>query len=208
VVVFSTEALVGRDLSWPAHYRFVGPSIEARADETPFPWHELGKRPRVFVSLGTIGSDSAGNARFFAATVDALRDFDGQVILVAPNGMVTQPPASFIVRERVPQLALLREVDAVVTHGGHNTVCEALAHGLPMVVAPIRHDQPTVAAQVVRAGAAVRVRYGRISANVLRDAVERALHDPELRAAAMRVGESFRNAGGAQAAAQALEQLA
>ena len=43
-----------------------------------------------------------------------------------------------------------------VTHGGHNTVCEALAHGLPLVVAPIRDDQPTVAAQVVQAGAGVR----------------------------------------------------
>ena len=34
---------------------------------------------------------------------------------------------------QVPQLALLPHMSAVVTHGGHNTVCEALACGLPVV---------------------------------------------------------------------------
>ena len=70
----------------------------------------------------------------------------------------------------------------MVTHGGHNTVCEALAHGLPLVVAPIRDDQPIIAEQVVAAGAGVRVKFGRVSTEGLRAAIDRVLTDPDLRA--------------------------
>jgi MGT family glycosyltransferase len=202
VVVFSTEALVGTGIGWPEHFRFVGPSIEDRPDSTPFPWEALAGAPRVFVSLGTVNADSG--ADFYAALIDALRDLDAQVILAAPPSLVRGAPPNFIVRERVPQLDLLPHVDAVVCHAGHNTVCEALANGLPLVVAPIRDDQPVVAQQVVRSGAGVRVRYGRLSPGALRDAVERILGDGRYREAAGRIRDSFASAGGASAAADAL----
>jgi UDP:flavonoid glycosyltransferase YjiC (YdhE family) len=96
----------------------------------------------------------------------------------------------------------------VVSHAGHNTVCEALAHGLPLVVAPIRDDQPIIAGQVEAAGAGVRVRFGRVTAAGLRVAIDRVLSDPDLRAAAARLQASFAAAGGAPAAAAHLEQLA
>lgn len=205
VVVFSTPALVGADTAWPAHYRFVGPSIQDRPDATPFPWEKLATCPRVFVSLGTISSE-VGDA-FYSTAVEALRELDAQVILAAPPELVPDPPPTFLVRARVPQLALLPRVSAVVCHGGHNTVCESLANGLPLVVAPIRDDQPVVAQQVVKAGAGIRVRFGRLSPAALRDAVKRVLHEPGFRRAAERVRDSFVAAGGAAAAADALEGL-
>ncbi|WP_394850713.1 hypothetical protein LZC95_25060 [Pendulispora brunnea] len=204
-IVFSTEALIGEQ-AWPVHYRFVGPSIEDRPDSRPFPWESLAPGPRVFVSLGTVSTEVG--ERFYANVVEGLRDIGAQVILAAPPALVPEVPPTFLVRERVPQLALLPKVDAVVCHAGHNTVCESLAHGLPLVVAPIRDDQPVVASQVVRAGAGVRVRYGRMSAKSLREAVQGVLGDPSYRRAAERVRESFRAAGGARAAADALEALA
>jgi len=206
IVVFSTEALIGGGHDWPAHYRFVGPSIQDRPDPTPFPWEALAPGPRVFVSLGTISPEIG--AHFYATVVEALRDIEAQIVLAAPPALVPDPPSTFIVRERVPQLALLPKMDAVVCHAGHNTVCESLAHGLPLVVAPIRDDQPVVAHQVVEAGAGVRVRYGRLSSTSLRWAVLRVLHDPSYREAAARVRASFDAAGGATTAARALEALA
>jgi UDP:flavonoid glycosyltransferase YjiC (YdhE family) len=214
VVVFSTEALVGdapgksaagEDRSWPGHFRFVGPSIQDRPDSTPFPWSELADRPRIFVSLGTI---SAGTGtEFYEALAGGLGDLDAQVILAAHPSLVPDPPRNFIVRERVPQLTLLSHVDAVVCHAGHNTVCEALAHGLPLVVAPIRDDQPVVASQVVRAGAGVRVRDGRVSLASLRDAVLRVLREPEFRRGAARIRASFASGRRPAAAADALEAM-
>ncbi len=202
VVVFSTEALVGGNGTWPAHFRFVGPSIQDRPDATPFPWEALSATPRIFISLGTISADAG--ADFYATASRALGDLDAQIILAAPPSLVPDPPSNFIVRERVPQLKLLPHVDAVICHAGHNTVCEALAHGVPLVVAPIRDDQPVVAQQVVRAGAGVRVRYGRLSFASLRDAVERVLGEPAFKRAALRIRSSFDSAGGAVSAADAL----
>jgi MGT family glycosyltransferase len=206
VVVFSTEALVGSTQPWPSHYRFVGPSIQDRPDPTPFPWDALVEdRPKVFASLGTVNAEIGG--RFFATLAEALGDAPVQTIVSAPPSLLPSPPPSFIVRERVPQLALLPKVDAVLCHAGHNTTCEALANGLPLVVAPIRDDQPVVAQQVVAAGAGLRVKFGRLSPAALRDAVTRVLGEPSFRESARRIRASFTAAGGATAAADALSTL-
>jgi UDP:flavonoid glycosyltransferase YjiC (YdhE family) len=201
VLAFTTRALVPGE--FPDHYKFVGPSINDRPETTEFPF-ELLKPPTVLVSMGTVNAEASG--RFYAIAIDALRDAPVQVVLVAPG--ITDAPSNFIVRPYVPQLALLPRMSAVVCHGGHNTTCEALAHGLPLVIAPIKDDQPIVADQVVAAGAGVRVKFGRVQAPELRDAVLRALGDPALREAACRVRDSFAAAGGAAAAATHLEGLA
>jgi UDP:flavonoid glycosyltransferase YjiC (YdhE family) len=75
------------------------------------------------------------------------------------------------------------------------------------VVAPIRDDQPVVADQVVRAGAAVRVRFARVKADELAAAIGDALDDPRLRASAERIASGFASAGGPVAAVDALERL-
>ncbi len=204
VIAFTTDAMVGPAERFPAHYRFVGPSISDRPETTPFPFEQL-RRPTVLVSMGTVNADASG--RFYATAISALADQPLQVVLAAPPELVTGAPANFVVRRYVPQLALLPQLDAVVTHGGHNTVCEALAHGLPLVVAPIKDDQPIVADQVVAAGAGLRVKFGRVQPPELRDAVRRVLVEPQFRAAAARVRASFAAAGGATAAAVALEAL-
>jgi MGT family glycosyltransferase len=211
VVVFSTEALAGPLSNFPPQCRFVGPSIQARIEATPFPFEELlPDRRKVLVSLGTI---SAGRGDgFFDAAVSAFADdLSVQLVLaVSPATLHAPPPAAarMILRERIPQLKLLPHLDAVVTHGGHNTVCEALAHGLPLVVTPIRDDQSIVAQQVVQAGCGVRVRYGRLQPQALHEAVHKVLEEPQYREAAARVKASFAAAGGAQRAATLLEELA
>ena len=200
VVAFTTPALVGAADRFPSQLRFVGPSISDRPEPTPFPFAEL-RRPCVLVSMGTVNTEAC--ERFYATAIAALRDT--QVVLVAPP---REAPSNFIVRPYVPQLALLPHVDAVVCHGGHNTVCEALAHGLPLVIAPIKDDQPIVADQVVACGAGLRIKFGRVSADELRTAVARVLDEASFREAAHRVRVSFEDAGGAAAAASALEALA
>jgi UDP:flavonoid glycosyltransferase YjiC (YdhE family) len=99
-------------------------------------------------------------------------------------------------------------MSAVVCHGDHATVCEALAHDLPLVLAPVRADQPVVARQVEDAGAGVTVRYGRVRADELRSALSAVLGDPAHREAAARVNASFAAAGGVTEAADRLEKIA
>jgi MGT family glycosyltransferase len=204
VVVFSTEALTGAGAGDPA-VAWVGPSIHQRPETVTFPFETLRPGPRVLISLGTVNARSG--ERFYQVAIDALRDQAVQVILVAPEELVRAAPENFIVQKFIPQLAVLPHVNAVVCHAGHNTVCEALSLGLPLVVAPIKDDQPVVAQQVVDAGAGIRVKYGRVTAPQLRDAVRRVLEEPAFHEAATRIRASFEAAGGARAAADRLERL-
>ncbi|MFI1147649.1 glycosyltransferase [Streptomyces sp. NPDC020817] len=208
VIVFSTPELVGPGVGFPAHHAFVGPAFGARPATAHFPWQRLDpERRRVLVSLGTLNQEAGG--RFYATVLGAAERLadDVQLVLAAPPSLVGPVPGNVLVQERVPQLELLAHLDAVVCHGGHNTVCEALAYGLPLVVAPIRDDQPIVARQVVEAGAGVRVRFGRTRAEELCDALTAVLDAPGHRRAARRIQASFAAAGGAAAAADRLEKL-
>jgi MGT family glycosyltransferase len=207
VLAFSTSALIGDTSFFPDHFAFVGPALR-RPSAGDFPWawlDEGGGCPVVLVSLGTI--DGPAGERFFRVAAEAVRDLDVRAVFVAPPGTVTDPPPNVLIRERVPQLTLLKRMSAVVSHGGHNTVCEALANGLPLVVAPIRADQPVVARQVEAAGAGLSVRYGRVRPDELRSALSAVLERGTYREAAARVSESFAAAGGAAHAADRLEKL-
>ncbi|MCP2335777.1 glycosyltransferase [Actinomadura rupiterrae] len=214
-LVFSTGALVGDVSFFPDHIAFVGPAFGGRPDRGDFPFDWLdapgeGARPAVLVSLGTI-SGPAG-ARFFRVAAEAVAEMDVQAVFVMPSCTTDcadfAVPDNVLVREHVPQLALLPRLSAVVTHGGHNTVCEALAHDVPLVVAPIRDDQPIIARQVEAAGAGRAVRFSRVRKDELRAALDGVLTDPSYREAAARVRESFTAAGGAARAADLLEKLA
>ncbi|MGH3852756.1 MAG: glycosyltransferase [Pseudonocardiaceae bacterium] len=208
VLAFSTPALVGSIGDFPDHWVFVGPAIGTRTGGTGFPWDWLcPDLQHVLISLGTVNQEAG--RRFFATAVQAVAPLADrlQAVLVAPPDLVDPLPDHVLVREFVPQLDLLPHLDTVVSHGGHNTVCETLAHGVPLVVAPIRDDQPVIAGQVVNAGAGIRVHFGRVGATELRNAITTVLDDSSYQAAARRVQTSFTTAGGAAAAADHLEKL-
>jgi MGT family glycosyltransferase len=208
VLVFTTEALVGPLGAFPGHYAFVGPAISAHTRKPAFPWEWLDPaRQHVVVSLGTVNTEAG--ERFFTTAVEAVAPLAHrlQTILVAPPGMLGSVPDHVLVRNFVPLLDLLPHVNAVVCHAGHNMVGEALAHRVPLVVAPIRDQQPVVAKQVVDAGAGIRVHFSRVGANELRHAIITVLDDSSYRAAARRLQTSFAEAGGATTAADHLEKL-
>jgi MGT family glycosyltransferase len=208
VLAFTTRALLGAaDVAEPVW--LVGPSITARPSTSDFPWEWLdAPRPTVLVSLGTANTDAG--AAFLATVADAFAGLGdrARAVIVDPGWVLGEVAPNVLVRPEVPQLPLLARVDAVLCHAGHNTVCEALWHGLPLVVAPIRDDQPIVAGQVVDAGAGVRLRFGRADAARITAAVGAVLTDPAYRVAARKIAASFHAAGGSPAAADHLESLA
>ncbi|AGS68183.1 glycosyltransferase [Streptomyces collinus] len=214
LLIFSTPELIGPQAPLGSRIHYVGPSLADRPAGPCFPWEWLDPgRVKVLVTLGTANAD-AGD-RFLAECRAALRERADRVqaVLVDPGGTLPdgdpgEADKDVLILPSVPQLPLLERMDAVVCHAGHNTVCEALWHGVPLVVAPIRDDQPVVAAQVVDAGAGVRVRFGRVTAHRLGEALDHVLYDRVHRAAAARVRTAFRAAGGARAAAAHLERLA
>jgi UDP:flavonoid glycosyltransferase YjiC (YdhE family) len=209
VVAFTGPPLTGPAQRFPDHFALVGPAVGDRPPVPGFPWPALDPARRLLlVTMGTLAQDLAVD--FYGRMVEALRPLGGrlQAIVVAPAGAVPDPPDHLLVLPRAPVPQLLPRLAAVVCHAGLNTTCEALAQRVPLVLAPIKHDQPIIASQVVSAGAGIRVRFGRATPERLRAAVTGLLDDPSYRAAAARVAGWFAAAGGAPAAADRLARLA
>jgi UDP:flavonoid glycosyltransferase YjiC (YdhE family) len=211
VLALTSAALLGPG-SLPDHVALVGSALCARPAKESFQWDRFDPdRRHVLVTVGTLAEDIAAESTdFYARAVQALRLMGDRVqgIVVAPAGAIADPPEHVLVVPRAPFLELMPHLDAVICHGGLNTMSEALTYGVPIVVAPLTRDQPINAAQVVATGAAVRVSFGRVSPQELRAALTAVLDDPAYRAAARRVGDSLTAAGGAPAAAERLEWLA
>ena len=95
-------------------------------------------------------------------------------------------PGNARVERFIPQATLLPTCAAVVHHGGAGTTFGTLAHGLPQVVIPQGADNFDNAAMVERAGDAVVLRPGEVTADKVQSAVRRILNDPAYAEAAGR----------------------
>ncbi len=207
-LVFTSKEFFG-ETNLPDLYKFVGPVIQHRPFMHSFSWdkfHQMRGQPTVLVSIGTT-FDHEYKKSFFAKVIEALGDQPVSVVVVSNESLFNQWPGNFLVQNKVPQLELLPYLDAVVCHGGHNTVCETLVHGLPLVVIPIAYDQSYVAGRVVEVGAGIRLNYKRFKAQHLRSAVEDVLKEHKYRSAAKNIQISFEKAGGTQKAGKLLEDI-
>ncbi|MFJ8442121.1 glycosyltransferase [Kitasatospora griseola] len=210
VLATTGRALLG-DLPELPQLATVGPVLTTRPADPAFPWERLepGRRT-VLVTMGTM-SDVVG-ADFLHRTVEALALLGGDVraVVASPRGALPAAlPDSVVVVDRAPILELLSRggLDAVLCHGGMNTVVESLAHGVPVLAAPIRNDQPFVAQRVVEAGAGLRVPFARVSPPVIAERLRRVLDEPSHRTAAELIGRQLLSGGGASTAADRMEAL-
>ena len=208
VLALTSTELVGQ-AALPPRCVLVGPALGRRLDDPEFPWVDWdSERRHVLVTVGTSSEHMA--EEFYQRTLAALRPLADrlQPVLVASPATVPEPPGHALVVERVPMLDLLPRLDMVACHGGMGTVTEALAFGVPLVVAPIRHDQPMVARQVAAAGAGREVSFTDATPAELTAALAAVLDEPSYRAAARRIAADFATAGGASRAAVELTTLA
>ncbi|WP_265093766.1 glycosyltransferase, partial [Cronobacter sakazakii] len=107
--------------------------MDAIASATPL----LVARPRVFASLGTLQGHRYG---LFRTIARACRDADVE-LLVAHCGGLNDAQASALKASGATQVTgftdqplALSQSDAVITHGGLNTVMDAIASATPLLV--------------------------------------------------------------------------
>jgi MGT family glycosyltransferase len=188
------------------HYRFVGPSLSGRS--TPTTGTEIDytqmKRPIIYLSMGTMVNHSS---RFYQKCFEAFGHKDLTLIIALGHGVKSETfkdvPANIKLYSYVPQLEVLEHCDLFITHGGMNSVNEAIWFGVPMLVIPIGNDQPTVARRVEETGLGRTISAKKTSAAALYQAAIDVLHNtrqPVLQA----MKEKSRSAGGNQAIADTI----
>lgn len=207
ILACTAEPFEYRRSDWPSSLRFVGPTAWEPSTQPPSWIDELDDRPLVLVA--TSSHPTQVDAREGRLLVDAvlrgLEDGPYQVVMTMPFG---DPPGrvaeNMRVERFVPHALLLPRAACVVCHGGAGITQKALAAGAPVVAVPWCLDRFELARRVEVAQAGVRLPRRRLTPARLRAAVDHAIR---CRPGAERVAAAFREAGGAPAAADAVEDL-
>lgn len=180
---------------------FVGPSLNDRQESLDFAL-DFASGPLIYISLGTVfnlGTD------FFQKCFEAFGGKPMRIVLSVGKSIAIDAlhdiPENFVVRRYVPQLEVLKQADAFVTHGGMNSTSEAFYYGVPLVVCPQAGDQFTVAQRVAELEAGVTLDKRNLTAAKLVAAVEQVLSNELFGQNARKIGDSFREAGGYMRAA-------
>ena len=190
-------------------HAFLGSAVrsEPRDDEVEA-WLAAGDRPVVYVSLGSFLSVRSD---VLASVAEALRGLDVRVALAhgsTPPRDLGPLPEGWLVREVLPQVTLLRHAGLAVSHGGNNSVTEALTAGVPMLLLPLSTDQFAGAAALEDAGLAEVLDPNALSHSEIREASARLLQlagEPRDRLAAL--AAELVEAPGASRARAALRDL-
>lgn len=187
----------------PPGFHYCGPWRAAA--EAPPDLPAADGRPLIYCSLGSLQGDRP--SRFAAMTEACARV--GARALVATGGRLSDAdaarlPGDPIVRAHWHQPSVLPHCRAAILHGGFNTVLDALAAGVPMLVAPIAFEQPGTAARVRHHGFGALLPK-RLTADRIASALRALLADEGMTGRARAVADQMRTLGGIEEAADRID---
>ena len=187
----------------PATFHYVGPLREREPLGFELP---ASGRQLLFCSLGSL---QGSRRRLLHRIARAAADLDLD-LLIAHGGLLSDEdartlPGSPLVRDFVPQRAVLARSAVAISHAGFNTVMDSLSCAVPVVALPITFEQPGTAARLARTGAGVALHRRRTSGRIRR-AVAKVLSDDTYRSNVARLAAEIALAGGVSRAADLIEQ--
>jgi MGT family glycosyltransferase len=183
-------------------------NLETSVRSTDDPWTppQSDGRSLVYVSLGSLGS---ADVPLMKQLVETLAETEhSYIVSTGPQHTEYELAANMTGAEFLPQTSILPHVDAVITHGGNNTVTECMWFGKPMIVLPIFWDQHDNAQRVSEKGYGVRLPTYSHDPEQLAAALDEVLGDQALRARCAQTGERLRQRSGTVRAAELIAQLA
>jgi MGT family glycosyltransferase len=183
-------------------------NLQTSVRDTDEPWPPPARdgHALVYLSLGSLGSaDVALMRELVAILADTPHRY---VVSRGPCHEEYALAENMTGAEFLPQTSVLPHVDAVITHGGNNTVTECMWFGTPMVVLPIFWDQHDNAQRVHERGYGIRLATYDLTAELLIGAIDHVLTDVTLRARATAAGQRLRRQPGTVLGADLIEQVA
>ncbi len=184
--------------------------FDQSGDEPRPAWLDaLPDQPIVYATLGTTSVNRRPD--IFRAILEGLRDQSLTLILTIgrdqdPTQFGPQPPHVHVERY-VPQTHLFPRCRVVIAHGGSGTTMAALAHGLPMVLAPLAADQPENAERCAALGVARVIQPAALTPETVRTNVLTVLRDPVYQHNARRLRAEIAAMPGPEHAVELLERL-
>jgi MGT family glycosyltransferase len=177
-----------------------------RATDAAYELDLDGDGPLVYLSLGSLGSADVGLMR---TLIDSLAGTRFRVIVsLGPQHDQLELAGNMTGAEFLPQTSILPLVDAVITHGGNNTVTECLRFGKPMVLLPLFWDQYDNAQRMHETGLGLRLPTYDHAPEQLTGALEALLADAALARRLAAISARLAAAPGTVAAADVIARVA
>lgn len=193
-------AVVNVDAMIFAEPRAIDERIEAFLNVDPAP---------IYVGFGSMVASRA--PELAAHAIAAARALGRRMILAggwAGLDRHVEPAEDVLTIDAMPHGVLFPRVAAVVHHGGAGTTTAAAAAGVPQVILPHLLDQFYWAHRIERLGIGPRaLPVDLMTADILTDRLDIALHDPAIRKRAAMLGPAVSARNGADAAVDHLESL-
>ncbi|WP_315898182.1 nucleotide disphospho-sugar-binding domain-containing protein [Chitinophaga pinensis] len=128
----------------------------------------------------------------------AFADMDITVVMTAYGVDLSKMtiPDNFIVRDYVPQSAILERSSAAITHAGMNSIGDLLYANVPFVSIPMGADQFFLAERAGELGATIVLDVHTMTPEALRAATEKVMTDKSYVVNSRKISDSFREAGG------------
>jgi MGT family glycosyltransferase len=200
-LVLALEAFQPRRESLPAHCRFVGPTVQIDQYSKSY---EL-----IYASLGSVFAD---NPKFFDTCIQAFRAIGRRAVIslsdrFSPMDFDNVPDHIELCRF-VRQKQLLQRAAVFVTHGGDNSVAEAIYCETPMIVVPQILEQSLRARQIERLMLGISIDPADLTVAALRSAVECMLENHVFRRNVQALKDSLPRVPPALTACDEIEKFA
>jgi MGT family glycosyltransferase len=207
-IVFSSRYFQPFEENFDESYLYIGPVIHTDRPDEALEIRKNNGQQLIYIAVGTLYQ---ANLTFFQQCMAAFDDERYAVIMSV--GKAFDPtalgpiPANFTVAQYVPQLAILDHADLFITHGGMNSINEAVMALVPMIGVPNTIEQSVNAFRVEQLNGGLYLEPNKLTAEKLRAAAEQILSDPAIPGGLAKIRRSFLEAGGVETAVDAIQDL-
>ncbi len=204
--VYPAEADYRRSRPLAPTWHRLESSVRTTDDAFELPEHLSGGTALIYLSLGSLGS---ADVELMQRLIDVLgRAPHGVVASMGPQHQELRLADTMTGAEFLPQTRILPLVDAVITHGGNNTVTECFHFGKPMVVLPLFWDQYDNAQRVDELGFGIRLPTYTFEEDQLVEAIGRLVTDGGLHGRMAAIASRLQASPGTVHAADLIWRLA
>jgi len=177
---------------------YLGAELDIDRKEEPFEWERIDRSKRlIYCSLGSQAQMYSETKRLFQIIIDAVSGLPEYQMIVATGRDVDHDdlqrvPPNVLLFNYVPQSQILEKASLLITHGGLNTIKDAIFFGVPMVVFPGDFDQPRNSGRVVYHGLGLKGDMKTATVEEVRALIPKVAQTPSYRERVLAFGEIFR----------------
>ena len=143
---------------------------------------------------------NSNQLRIIISAGSTLKDFNQKI-----NSGELVLPENILLREKVPQLEVLKRADLFITHCGMNSTLETIKYGVPIIGLPLDADQPTNAVRICDGlSFGIRLNPETFTPEQLAHSIDQVLSDVKFKANIQRMSEISAKYNGAAEGAKIL----